>query len=1416
MSTPWIARCLFTLFALIALPGNTAAEFTLKDVPDPLKSWVPWALDGDPVAGCPHWFNDGETRQCAWPGALELKANNSGAGFTQDWMVYRAGWITLPGDDKQWPQEVSVDGKAMAVMTREALPAIKLSAGLHHVSGRFVWNSMPESLALPAAAVVLRLDLNGQAVSLPVRDENNHLWLQRKADAEGEEQVQMRVYRKVSDGVPITVETRIRLEVSGKSRELALGRVLLPDLIPQQLASPLPAVLAQDGSLKIQARAGTWDIILVARHPSAAKALTLPAAQGLLAPEEVWVFEAAPLIRSASVEGPPPVDPQQTTLPKEWRNLPAYLMRPDSSFGVKEIRRGDSDPAPDQLELARRLWLSFDGASMTVSDHLQGHISRSARLAMSAPAQLGRADVGGQDQVITRGSDQLAGIEVKRGALNMSADSLLPGAPRSLPAVGWQHDFDRVSMELALPAGWRLLHAGGTDHAEGAWLSRWNLLDFFLVLVIALATGKMWGARWGMVALAALVLSYQEAGAPRFAWLAVLATLALLRVLPAGRFKSIVLWLQRASMLVLLLITLGFATDQLHGALYPVLEKEAALDFGGARDLLFAEKYDAPVAAAMAPPPEAPAASDNAPPQTLEAAPEPQQLERNVAESKDALSSSLPKPDSSLAAGGLSKTAPRQQGNTLQSIDPDATVQTGPGLPDWRWHSYRLSWDGPVRQDQQLDLWLLSPWANKLLVVLRLILLGLLLACIAGLPLHFGKISNSGGGNGTGGFSGFGSDKRKSGRSGLAISIVAFALFATLQPDSAQAQLPTQEQLNELKQKLTRPADCLPACAELSRLSLQMTGTNLRLGLEVDAALDTALPLPGGAKHWLPREARLDGNPAYIQRDAEGELWLLVPAGRHRLELSGDIASRDTLQLPLPLKPRQVEVHADGWDVAGLSDDEGAADTLQLSRRVKSAGNADAPALPPFLRVERRLSLDLVWRVETTVSRASPPGVPALVQIPLLPGEAVTTAGINVKDGKVLVNFGPQTASLSWSSTLAESASLNLLAASDSNWAESWIVSSSTIWHVSASGIPPVASDAQNSADQGADLAFRPWPGEALKLQIERPQAIAGQTMTIDSSRLLVSPGARASDYTLTLSLRSSRGADTSIRMPAGAVLQRVSINGQPRPIRASGRDLVLPLVPGKQTLEVVWRIDQGIALSTNTLPVGLNQPSVNSRVELQLPQERWLLLASGPGIGPAILFWGKLLVLLIVALALGRFRHLPMKTRHWLLLALGLTQVEWWAAALVIAWFFALAQRGNNTPPTMPRWRFNLRQLALAALTLAMFLVLLNAVQGGLLGQPEMQVTGNDSSATTLRWYLDRSGPDLQSAWVLTLPILVYRGLMLAWALWLAWSLLAWLKWGWNSFGIAGLWRRVVKVAVETQGLAKEQEAGGEDVRPK
>jgi len=109
----WLSMLfVISMFALPPEPAH-AAEFSRNLVPDGLKTWIPWVLDEAGEAACPHWYNSNEQRLCAWPASLELKASQKNAGFTQDWQVYQTTWVTLPGDAKVWPEQVTDNGKPL-------------------------------------------------------------------------------------------------------------------------------------------------------------------------------------------------------------------------------------------------------------------------------------------------------------------------------------------------------------------------------------------------------------------------------------------------------------------------------------------------------------------------------------------------------------------------------------------------------------------------------------------------------------------------------------------------------------------------------------------------------------------------------------------------------------------------------------------------------------------------------------------------------------------------------------------------------------------------------------------------------------------------------------------------------------------------------------------------------------------------------------------------------------------------------------------------------------------------------------------------------------------------------------------------------------------------------------------------------
>jgi hypothetical protein len=170
------------------------------------------------------------------------------------------------------------------------------------------------------------------------------------------------------------------------------------------------------------------------------------------------------------------------------------------------------------------------------------------------------------------------------------------------------------------------------------------------------------------------------------------------------------------------------------------------------------------------------------------------------------------------------------------------------------------------------------------------------------------------------------------------------------------------------------------------------------------------------------------------------------------------------------------------------------------------------------------------------------------------------------------------------------------------------------------------------------------------------------------------------------------------------------------------------------------------------------------------------------------VLFWGYLLVALLVAWLLGRIPDGPLTTGQWALLALGLSQIPTIGAFVVAGFFFALAWRRRS--PLAPALAFDVFQLLLVMWALVAIVFLYSAVETGLLLRPDMQVAGNGSRETLLRWYVDRVADRTPVVTVVSLPLWVYRVAMLAWSAWLAVRLVGWVAWAWRSFSQGGVWR--------------------------
>ncbi len=1351
-------------FAALLFAASVYAEpLPRHKVPEPLQPWIDWVLYGENDRHCPLVYNSLTREVCAWPSELKLDFRADSALFTQKWEVYSEDiWVKLPGNNKLWPGNISVNGKPGLVGDRNNRPGVFIEhPGKYTITGEFYFDIPPEWIQVPARSGIVHLFVSGRKIDFPRLDKKGRLWLKRgmgKRDRNNkEDRCDIQVHRLVRDTIPLQVITALYLHVSGRHRKINLGRIGTRDFIPMKLDSRLPVKIDDRGDLIVQARPGSWPVRITMRHKGVVNALSRNMTGDFNTDREIWSFEPHLHLRSVDIKGPPQIDPQQTTMPEEWKSFPAYLMGSKDTMEFDEKKRGDPQPAPDMLNLKRELWLDFSGRGFSVKDTITGTMTTGWRLTINPPVKPGRIILNGREQFITRLDDSgRAGIEMRYGKVNMTAEGRI-NKRGAIPVTGWDRDFHTVSGEINLPPGWSLFDAWGIDNIRDTWLKSWDLFDYFLVLIIALGVARLRSWKWGATALAALVLIRHEPSAPCWIWLNILAALALLKVVPRGRIYSLINNYRIVCIALLIVISLPFMVSQVRNGIYPQLKYSWRTMEGRNTGNLLTLSAEQPVPTGQV------TGVTN----------------KKVKTAARAAVDKIISVESKAYAPVPMEKKPVPTG--VNDFDSKARIQTGYGMPTWRWDKIMFSWSGPVKQGETMKFIFISPGINMALAFIRVIVLLLLIYGISGVKFLKGR--------------GFDLSGIKPGLAGPAVFLLIFIIFSMPVPASADSSFPPPELLKELKIKLTNreKPDCAPNCAVCPRMKIAADKERIRIAMEVHTLHENlAIPLPGKAMQWLPAIVLLNGRRvSSLYRDpGTGYLWVCVPKGIHTIKLEGMFPSRNSVQIPFPLKPRYVDLEVKAWHVDGIHGNGVVDKQLQFTRinhEKKKNDTFESGLLPQFVEITRVFHLGLTWKIETVARRKTAAGAAVILELPLVQGESVTS-DIPVKDGKILITLGAKQMQTRFVSSLDRTGHLKLKAADTLNYSEIWKIDVGTMWHSDMKGIPVIHH--QNT--QGRWFPeFRPWPGEELSVNIIKPGGVKGQTFTVENTLFELSPGKRITNAKLILNIRSSRGSSHGVTLPKASKLRQVSINNTPQPINQDGDKVILPIVPGFQTIELLFRVSKGIDVKWKSPKVDIGIPSVDSNISVNMPRNRWVLFCTGPYMGPAVLFWSSILVLILLSLGLGRIKSVPLKGYHWFLLGLGLTQASFLAFLLVAVWLLALGFR-REQGAGLPDTPFNFLQIILPALTLLAIAVLFYGIQKGLLGYPDMKISGNGSHDYLLKWYQDISGPVLPGPVVFSLPMAVYRGLILSWALWIAFAFIKWLRWGWECYSCNGLWRKI------------------------
>jgi len=1359
----FISFSLFLLLSIVLIQPTYAETDVLSKTPNTLKQWADWVMFDHPDYECPHESRT-NTHNCIFPSQLSLNIDKKSAKFTLSVNNKKDSWVSLPGNQSYWPQNVTLNKVVLPVTLHRGSPSVHLKKGSHIISGALKWNYRPNSIPVPYSVGLFKLTIDGKEIKHPQRNGDNFIattpTLHTQPLHMEKDSIKTKVFRQIQDGIPSTITTKIKLTITGKKRDEILPSPLLNGSILSSLqAGGLQAHLNTDtNKLHIAVKAGTWWLTIIERQENKLTSLNIG---NYPWKEELWSFMPDHNLRHLKVTGAQGINPMQTDMPSQWKRNATYLMKKGDNLKFIEQRRGEEQVQENRIKLNRTAWLGMSGNEVTFSDKLNGKLSKSWDISFNG-GELQRAEMNGALQPISKRKTGETAIEVRSSNINLttvakSANSVGISGILKLPANGWSTDLTSSNLQLHTSPGWSVMGIWSSGNERGTWFSKWDLYDVFLLLLVALAVGKMWNFKWGAFSFISVGLVFQESAEIAFITLVLIATVALLKVISQGKLFKFVKVVHLFTLLSLVIFLLPFMVEHIRYAIYPQLDHRGmygSLQKGGYFPRLQGMVED-----------DISASVDSMDSEYRDKG-------RHLA--KRTFSSIANSPSSLGMMAEEMYERKRSPQKLKTNFNPNASLPTGAGLPTWKWKKASINWDSPVAVDEEITVWLLSPWMYRLMEILKVVFLGILAArlILTKMPTtcNFKGIKNA-----------------------LALLIIAIFSITSM---PAKADIPSPQLLDKLKSRLMRQAECLPSCADYAKGSIAINKNKVSLSLNILVAKESIVPLPQLGYPWQPSKVIVDGKDDALLVRQNNDLKILLSAGSHTISMTGYMPDTKEANLYFPLKPRQFKITANGWNVEGLNRLGKVEKNIRLTKvkkkivkidknkKDKKSTATEPTYIQPYAEVTRTLHLGYEWIMTTQIRLVHGTGIE--VKYPLLKGEKLLNSPLKIIDGKVIVPLSKHRRDQTFRTILPAMDIVKLTAPETNMWHENWIVRPSAVWNVHHKGISPVYRTKHNTLE----LKWRPFATEEVTLNVSKPESVTGQTLTLHKATLNIHPGEKLTESKLNMRLETTKPQDYNFTLPENAKLQTIKINGRSIPLSQNGREVILALPYGKHKIDAIWHED-GDAMFMRTPDLNLNLPSTNLKVRLHTPPHRFTLLAFGDW-GPAVLLWSILFAYAALSYVLSKIKFVPLKSWQWFLLAIGFSQVHPLALIIPFGCLIILGLK-KQYANKLGYVSFDILQIVLVIMIFSALTGTLEAIRVGLLGGAETYVTGGESGKHLLQWYTDRTSGEMPSFFVMMPPSWLYQWvIMLFWAGWTAYLFVDKIAlWTWHCFSAHGYWKK-------------------------
>lgn len=1293
-----------------------------QNIPDDLKKWIPWVMKDHQKNACPYGYDDFLKKICYWPSSLNIDVKEKEINFKMKVYLYEDRFIALVGDNLNWPQNVRDNESKIAVVNISDIPYIYLKKGRHDIRGML---PLAKEVSIPQDVAIINFsdEKNKELEAIVV---NNKLQISKfsknksTTNTKSENTLKITVVRSINDNMPFSVDTVLKINVTGDVRDENLGKIIFPNSRIYNFSSTLPVKTDENGNFIFHVMPGSWTFSVSSLFDDVISNLRFFKSNSFFPSEEVWVYEIDKSLRDTKIDGVKSIAPQSVVLPENLKNMPTYLIREGETFNIVEKQRSPKIKDKNTFDLRRTIWLNFDGNGYFSEDILQGNISKDMFLSATSDTNLTMVKISGRNSPIVLSKDKKErGVIVREGNINIISESSYNNIS-SISYSPWNIPVNKVETYINLPLGWSIFHIKGLNH-NNTWIGSWNLLNIFYVLFTTIVVCKIISMKMGILVFINMLLFHGEVALYIPILLIVLFVFLgnfLKNYMP--KFSNVCLIFKNIVYVIFVISIFIFLVKDVRHSIYPSLDFSFNIADNG--NIARSDRY----------------VSDHPSPSNIDSF------------------KAIPGVVYMHNTRDIDKVLRDMANNEDRDLENEyLDVATGVGKPEWYGKKtiYLIS-NSIVNPEEKIDFYYMTPNINFIICFVRAFFIISFLILILNKNI-FAKMKSVING------------------SNFSSSIVLLSIFTIFfNVNSANAKIPDKETLNELKNYVIfnteKSPNCMPNCATIEDLKLSDDGNKIIFNFKINTLDNVAVPIFKMSSNFSVNKIFINNKKLLRAIKSDDALVLYIKKGINDVKIIANVFNNEDINFSLLQAPINIIDECLNWSFLGSTQK-----TKQISLRRKNIGDAisfstknkDEPQFQTdvvtqsYFEIERILTLSDDFKMVTRVVRKGNLKNATLLELDLLENEHVLSSNVKVKDKKIKIEFSPFDKEREIVSNFSLKNLIKLSALKNDLVFEKWRVLADNKYFISYDGTPQV---------QGNDgLSWRPRNGEFLNIHISNVENAKAPLKTIINSNVKYNLGEKILETSLDFTIRSSKGGNYEVQIPKDSTLKLITIDNVFQPLILKDSKVIINLKPSEQRVKVLWQNNMDWQTRFKLPKIDFLMSSINSTIQTNKPQNRWILFLTGPKMGSCVLFWAYFPIIILVAILLKLSKKFDVKLYQWVLLFIGLSFSNIFSIFLIILWVM-LFEFLKNHKKYLSSW---IIVMATFLFTIKILYEIFYSIRCGLLGiAPSMLVvTGRNVSSNVFMWYQDMVSSILPQPEIFSLNIYWYKVMMIFWALWVS-----------------------------------------------